>query len=244
MEVEVLVAQVGVSGNVEGDPADPVLGDAVAGCLQHRGGHTAIHEPAHPGLDQRRLQGCHVRGVDLDLIEAPELQAVHAAGGNSTCPQGRDGQETCRGLAVGAGDADNRHLFGRVSREGGSGDAEREPGVLNEGRGARPRQRHLALQQQRSGPGLDSVADEVMRVDTDPGDGYKQLSRRDRAGVLAQPGDFRVELGRREPARGDPVQGQVGQQFREAHFAGDLTGGGFSPAGARAASPPPVGCRC
>ena len=61
MEVEVLVGQVGVGGDVEGDSGDPVLGDAVGGGLQHRGGHPGVDQPAHPGLDHGRVEGGHGR---------------------------------------------------------------------------------------------------------------------------------------------------------------------------------------
>ena len=137
--------------------------------------------------------------VELDLVEAAEVEAVHAAGGDAAGPQRLDGQHAGRALAVGAGHADHRHLLGGVPVEGGRRHAERVPGVVDHRRGHAVGDVDLALEQERAGAGGHRVRDQGVGVGAHAADGDEEGARGHLARVLGDAGDLGVELAPGQP---------------------------------------------
>ena len=110
MEVEVVLAQVGETGDVVTDPVDPVQREGVARDL-HRAGLDVLL--AHHG--QQRLQvGRLRRGADArhPAVGDPGLDRADEPGGAARRAQGRLEQVAGGGLAVGAGDAEHQQVVG------------------------------------------------------------------------------------------------------------------------------------
>ena len=175
MEVEVLVGEIGVGGDVVLDPGDAPLRDAVR-CRQL----------VQPALDVICFQRRHVGAVSFDGASDAEVETGQAARHNTTSQERLHGEDAGRRLAVGARDADDSHGVAGMAVQGAGGERHAQARVLYDRRRAAHRDLDLAFDEKGASPVGRSSLEHLMGIVMSALDGDEETAQVLAPRVLAQ----------------------------------------------------------
>ena len=212
--IQVVTAQVGEQGHIEAETTQPVLLQGVRRHLHDHVGRTAIHHGA-----QQPLQGYRIRGGEGCLTE--DMQPVRAMvavvdrtdhpGPIAGMQEQRLDQPTGGGLAVGAGDADQSQVPGRVAVPGRGGLGQGGVGVGDH----QHRDRQVAdvgvlLDHHGEAAATDRLGQEGASVRLLAADGDKKAAGDHPARISGDRRDLPVQCDRRDPG---PCPGAKGVDY-------------------------------
>ena len=131
-----------------------------------------------------------VRSTGSDDPADDPLDGAHQARLNPLALEDVADQEGGRGLAVGAGDAGDAQLLGRVAVEAHRGVGHRRAGLADLDLDHARVEIERALDDNRRGPGLHRVGRELVAVGGEPGDAEEQRPGARLAAVVGKRGDL------------------------------------------------------
>ena len=202
VEIQVVLGQIGEHAHGVVDAVDPVQRQGMGGDLHNNVGAAGIPHAGKQALELEGLRrgalGGHHLAADHVLVGADEAHL-------GACRLLQNGLEQIGGggLAVGAGDTHHGHGVGGVAIEVGAQHGQGPAAVFR----AHPGNAlfRSALTQHRRRAGRDGLGDEVVSVHGKAGHGHEQVSGLGGAGVIADAGNFHIQV-RRGIQHGDPFQ--------------------------------------
>ena len=206
---DVVLGQIGEGHYLKGDAVHAVVAQGLAAHFQHHMVHVGVQHFAEQPVQLQAFR----RRIGGGLVHARNVHAVRANVGTGQAGLGHDGggQQGGRRFALGAGDADDVQLVGRIAVKVGTDDRQRGAGVCGDDLCGIGRQIQRVLAQKGAAAVFVGAGDVGVAVQPGTHQADEQRTGRRLAGIVGDGGDLRV----RSPGVGDVLDQIV--QFHRKH---------------------------